>query len=89
MRDVIRYGVVLALICTVAAGVLAYVNDITEEKIAAQKALEEERALAGALPGATDFKDKTADISNLLSRPEFNLVKGYYLGYSGDRLVGA
>ncbi|HHY98992.1 MAG TPA: RnfABCDGE type electron transport complex subunit G [Firmicutes bacterium] len=90
MRDVIRYGLVLGLICIVAAGILAYVNEVTHSRIEAQKVIEEERALASALPDAATFKDETGAISDLLAQPQFSLIKGFYEGYStSDQRVGA
>ncbi|HHV62816.1 MAG TPA: RnfABCDGE type electron transport complex subunit G [Firmicutes bacterium] len=88
MRDVIRLGVILLLICGVAAAVLAYVNDITEDRIAAQKALEEEHALQSVLASAKDFRDETGKMKSYLTGPDSSIVRGIYVGYSGGKPVG-
>lgn len=91
MRDVFRLGFILMAICAVAAAALAYVNDITEEKIAYQRQLEQERALESVLPGCDEFKDETEKIGGYLSeekRKEFNIVQGVYLAYSQGKASG-
>ncbi len=61
MSNYIRLGFVLLLICAVASGILAYVNSITVDKIAANKVLEKEQAKKEVLPLATTFvEDSTS-----------------------------
>ncbi|MEW6229009.1 MAG: RnfABCDGE type electron transport complex subunit G [Bacillota bacterium] len=92
MRDVLKLGFILFAICAVAAGALALVNDITEERIAAQAALRLERALASVVPGAQEFKDETDKITALRTasggKPEFSAINRVYAGYADDGLVG-
>lgn len=55
MKEIIRYGFVLALICLVAAGLLAAVNALTAPKILAQALAEEQAALKEVMPLAAKF----------------------------------
>lgn len=56
MKEMIRYGFTLTLICTVASASLAVVNSITKPKIIAQAKSEEETSLKGVLPEANKFE---------------------------------
>lgn len=55
MKETIRYGFVLGLICFLASGVLAVVNGLTEPKIELNKVEKEEAALKEVLPKAIKF----------------------------------
>jgi electron transport complex protein RnfG len=57
MKEMIRYGFILALICAVAAGLLAGVNELTRAKIAAQAYAEEQSALKEVMPQAAKFTE--------------------------------
>ncbi len=56
MKEMIRYGFVLAIICIVAAGLLSGVNSLTKRKIIAQAQGEEESSLKEVVPEAVIFK---------------------------------
>jgi len=56
MREMVRYGIILAVICTVAAGLLAGVNSLTKPKIIAQAQAEEEASLREVIPGGINFQ---------------------------------
>ncbi len=57
MKEMIRYGFILALICVVAAGFLAGVNTLTRPKILAQAQAEEQAALKEVMPSAAKFTE--------------------------------
>lgn len=50
MRETIRYGFILAVICVVASGLLAGMNSLTKPRIIAQAQTEEEAALREVMP---------------------------------------
>ncbi len=50
MKEIIKYGIVLLLICSVSAGMLALIYKITEPRIIEQCSLEEKRAIEEVLP---------------------------------------
>ena len=56
MKEMLRYGFILALICLVASGLLATVNSLAKGKILAQVKLEEEASLREVIPEAESFQ---------------------------------
>lgn len=56
MKEMARYGFVLALICIVAAGLLAGMNSLTKARIIAQAQAEEENSLKEVMPLAVRFE---------------------------------
>jgi Na+-translocating ferredoxin:NAD+ oxidoreductase subunit G len=78
MKEMARYGFTLALICVIAAGLLAAVNSLTKEKIIAQAQAEEDSGLKEVLPAAERFEPVKQDAQVL-----------YYKGLDKEgRLVG-
>ena len=55
MKEMARYGAILALICVVASGLLAAVNKLTGPKIIAAAQSEEQAALKEVMPLADKF----------------------------------
>ncbi len=79
MKEIARYAVTLGIICSVAAGVLAAVNAVTEPQILLQKQKQENAALSEVLPQAKEFKPRTQADGTL----------SYYIGYTDQQqLVG-
>ncbi len=56
MKEMVRYGIILAVICAVAAGLLAGVNSLTKSKIIAQAQAEEEASLREVIPEGIHFQ---------------------------------
>jgi len=61
MKELRRYGFILALICVVAAGLLAAVNKLTGPKILAAALAEEQAALKEVMPAAAKFSAVKSD----------------------------
>ncbi|HTZ11251.1 MAG TPA: RnfABCDGE type electron transport complex subunit G [Candidatus Margulisiibacteriota bacterium] len=59
MKETMRYGFILSVICLIAAGLLAGVNSLTKKLIVAQAQAEEGAALKEVLPGAEKFEAVT------------------------------
>jgi electron transport complex protein RnfG len=57
MKEMIRYGFILGLICVIAAGLLAGVNVITRSKITFQLKAEEQAALKEVMSSAAKFTE--------------------------------
>lgn len=78
MKEMVKFGFILGIICVVAAGLLSGVNSLTKPRIAAQALAEENAGLKEVLPGADKFeavKEKEEII--------------YYKGYdSNGKLIG-
>lgn len=56
MKEMVRYGFTLALICIIATGLLAGVNYLTRARIIAQAQTEEDASLKEVLPEAASFE---------------------------------
>lgn len=56
MKEIVRYGLILALICTIASGLLAGVNYLTKARIIAEAKQEEEASLKEVVPGGQHFE---------------------------------
>jgi electron transport complex protein RnfG len=61
MKETARYGFILTLICTIAAGLLSGVNALTRSKIASQALAEEQSALKEVMPQAARFIEVKPD----------------------------
>lgn len=89
-----KLGFILFAICAVAAGALALVNDITEERIAAQAAMKLEQALRAVVPDAEEFKDETERVLAQGSpapgggESGLQLVSKVYVGYKNGEMAG-
>ncbi|HXL04478.1 MAG: RnfABCDGE type electron transport complex subunit G [Firmicutes bacterium] len=93
MREVLRLGVVLLVICAVAGAVLAFVNGITKDRIAAQATIRLEQALRDVVPEAVEFQDDTERLLEVKSevseeKPGFAIVDKMYRGYLAGEVVG-
>ena len=56
MKEMIRYGFILAVICIVAGGLLAGMNSLTKARILAQAQTEEENSLKEVFSEGADFE---------------------------------
>jgi Na+-translocating ferredoxin:NAD+ oxidoreductase subunit G len=56
VKEMLRYGFVLGLICIVASASLTAVNSITQSRIIAQVKAEEEASLKEVMPEAVNFE---------------------------------
>ncbi len=56
MKELLRYGFILGLICVVASGLLAGMNSLTKTRIIAQAQAEEDAGLKEVLPQAARFE---------------------------------
>ncbi|MCR4401840.1 MAG: RnfABCDGE type electron transport complex subunit G [Firmicutes bacterium] len=94
MRDVWKLGFILFAICAVAAGSLAVVNDITEERIASQAAVRLEQALRAVVPEAEEFKDETDRVLSSVGSQagdggsKASVVGTVYIGYKNGEVAG-
>lgn len=89
MKELIKYGFILGIICFLSSSVLAVVNTITEPKIKEQKLHDENIALQEVMAGCALFKPhmKQDKIDYYLAFDRANALKGFVLkseckGYS-------
>jgi electron transport complex protein RnfG len=97
MKEMIRYGFILSLICTVASGLLVGVNALTKTRIIAQAQAEEGASLKEVMPEAADFsavKKRNETIYYKAKDKDGNFIgvafKVYAEGYSStiETMVG-
>lgn len=77
MREAVRYGFILSLICVVASASLSVVNSFTKPRIIAQVKAEEEIGLKEVLPEAGDFRPVRSEDETI-----------YYKAYRKAKFVG-
>jgi electron transport complex protein RnfG len=58
MSNIVKPAAVLLIICVVAAGLLGYVNQITQAPIAAQEAAAKSSSMQAVLPDAASFGEE-------------------------------
>ncbi len=56
MRELLRYGFILGVICAIASGSLAIVNSVTRPMIIARQKAEEEASLRKVMPSGERFE---------------------------------
>jgi len=61
MKDILKTGIILLIICVVAALALGLTNEVTKDKIADQRKAANELAKKNVLPVADSFKDIEGD----------------------------
>ncbi|OGW83587.1 MAG: hypothetical protein A2987_02835 [Omnitrophica bacterium RIFCSPLOWO2_01_FULL_45_10] len=89
MNQMLRFGLILGLICAAATLVLAVTYEVTKPKIEDQLKKEESAALAKVvMPGADTFTEKTLDGVEYLEAFKNKRLVGYCIratgtGYSG------
>lgn len=57
MKEMVRYGLILGIICFVSSGILAVVNAVTEPRIEIEKKKEERLALKEVMPDSGNFEE--------------------------------
>lgn len=89
MKEMLKYGFILGLICLLASGILSVVNAVTEPKIKLQKEAAENLALKEVMPEGVSFKprlegEKVIYYTALDSAGKINgfIVKAEGKGYS-------
>lgn len=95
MNQLLKFALVLGLICFIATMVLAVTYEVTKPKIEEQQRLEEEAALKSILPEADSFTKKQAGKIDYFEAIKDGKLVGYCVkvtgqGYSGfiNMIVG-
>ena len=87
MKETIKLGVTLLVITAVAAGILAFTNDITGPVIAERERQEAFGAFLEIFPDADDFVEIDADLLAEIQSTNTN-VNGVLEAKSGDETIG-
>lgn len=87
MKEIVKLGLILLLVCVVAALALAVTNELTKDQIAFQRELASKEARKAILPSAETFKpideDKFKEIASKNDK-----IAEIFAGYQGDTIVG-
>lgn len=87
MKEIMKLGALLLLICFVAATLLAVTNDVTYPKIMEQRELANEKSRKEVLPNAEVFEAlDDASFEKIQANNEF--VSEVFIGKVGDEVVG-
>lgn len=86
IKDIVKLGIILLLICGISTGLLAYVNDITSPVIAKNNEINEQNARKEVLPDADEFEMESQGI---FIGKKNNEIVGYTInvspeGYGGE-----
>jgi electron transport complex protein RnfG len=87
MKEISKLGLILLLICAVAAALLSLAYDFTIDKIVAQREMTSQLSRQEVLPDAESFEIIEADLLDKV-KLENELVVEIYEGLSGGTLVG-
>lgn len=87
VKEIIKLGLTLLLICAVSATLLAFTNGATIDKINEQRAIASENDRKAVLPMAEVFKPMDEAQYTELSG-QFDKLMEVYVGYTGDTVVG-
>ena len=88
MSQLVKFGLILGIICLIATMVLAVTYEITKPRIDEQLRTEEQEALKILIPDATVFEPKTVDGIEYFDAMKGDTLIGYCIkttgsGYSG------
>ncbi len=89
MRDYLKLTGILLIVCVVAAGVLGVTNAVTYEKILEQAIRENNEARKAVLSDVEEFyKINENGISDILSKPDYEIITEVYEGKSQGQTLG-
>ncbi|MCT4562805.1 MAG: RnfABCDGE type electron transport complex subunit G [Maledivibacter sp.] len=87
MKEIVKLGLILLLVCVVAALALAVTNELTKDQIAYQRDLASKEARMAILPTAESFKPiDEAKLNEIKSKND--KIAEVFAGYQGDTIVG-
>ena len=88
MSQMVKFGLVLGIICLAATLVLAVTYEVTKPKIEEQLKREEDRALKSIMPSADSFSEKVLDGIEYFEALKDRTVVGYCVRVTGSGYNG-
>jgi len=88
MKQLIKFGLILGVICLAATLVLAVTHEVTKPKIAEQLKMEEESALKSIMPSADSFSEKSLDGIEYFEAFKDKMLVGYCVRVVGNGYNG-
>jgi len=87
MKEIVKLGTLLLVICVIAAVLLGFANEMTKDKIVEQREYRNQQSRIAVLPGVDRFEE--IDEVKLQEFVDANKkVKEVFIGYSGETVVG-
>ena len=88
MKDIIRIGISLLLICAIAALALSFTNEVTKDKIADQRLLANELAKKEVLPDASSFEALKKEQMDALIKTNEIVAEGFVALNGSNEIIG-
>ena len=88
MSQLVKFGLILGVICLAATLVLAVTYEVTKPKIEKQLKMEEENALRSIMPSADSFNEKNLDGIEYFEALKGKTVVGYCIRITGNGYSG-
>lgn len=88
MNQLIKFGLILGVICLAATLILAVTYEITKPKIEEQLKTEEHNALRSIMPSADSFSEKVLDGTEYFEALKGKTVVGYCVRVTGSGYSG-
>lgn len=76
VKESLKLGIILLLICAVSTGLLAYVNDLTAPVIKENESIARKEAMLKVMPSSESFRDISENMSKAIDE------NGNLLGYT-------
>lgn len=87
MKEIVKLGIILLIICFISTALLAIVKEITEPKILEQRKMAAEQSRKDVLPGADSFEALgEADLKKLQGTDA--TISEIYIGKKGNDIIG-
>ena len=88
MSQLIKFGLILGVICLAATLVLAVAYEVTKPKIEEQRKMEEQNALKSIMPSADSFSEKAMDGIEYFEALKGKVIVGYCVKVAGSGYSG-
>ena len=88
MNQIVKFGLILGVICLAATLILAFTYEITKPKIDEEMRREEQEALKTIMPEADSFEAKTADGIEYFDALKSAALIGYCVKVTGSGYSG-
>lgn len=87
MKEIVKLGALLLVICAVSASLLGFANEMTKDKIVEQREIKSQQSRIAVLPDADKFEElDEASLNEFVKANE--KIKEVFIGYAGENVVG-
>ncbi len=87
MKEIVKLGALLLVVCAISASLLGFANEMTKDKIVEQREYQSQQSRIAVLPEADRFEAiDQAKFEEIVSANE--RVLEVFTGFSGDTVVG-